>query len=170
MRRRQIMSGERPTPDRLQRGECDCHHCKAACEHRPGWFLPEQIEPLAKSLGITTAELFKEHLQVDWWVGSPDIFLLAPRLKGETGGTIYPGDPCGICHWFRDGKCEIHTHGKPAECQQLGHEGGRVVTGDREKIADAWRGAEHQQMVRDLYGLEPEAPDCFPFGMWGLTS
>lgn len=117
-------------------------------------------------MGISTKRLFKEHLQVDWWTGDPDTFLLAPRLDDEKGGRMYPPDPRGACHWYKDGKCAIHALGKPAECQGLGHKNGETVTADREEIVEAWKG--EQQMVRDLYGSELIAPETSIFDMIGM--
>lgn len=154
----------------LQVGECDCTGCRSACEYKPGWFTPDQIAPLAKALKLSVKQLFKKHLQVDWWVDSPNVFVLSPRLKSEEGGTIFDSDPKGACHWYKDGKCMIHALGKPAECQQLGHgNDGRLINPNHGKTADAWRATKHQKMVRDLYGEEPEASE-YDGGFGGLLS
>jgi hypothetical protein len=135
-------------------------NCQNACQHRPGFFRADQIAPLAKALNLTVKELFDQHLQVDCWNGEPDIFLLIPRHQDKPGGSLVPFDPRGTCHWFVNGRCEIHTLGKPAECAELVHApGGEYAQVDRQAIVDSWR--DNQQMVRDLYGrdLEPSDPD-----------
>ena len=149
---------------KYQVGACSCSKCASACR-RPGWFLPSQIAPLAKALGLTVQELFDKHLAVDWWVDSPDVFVLAPRLKGEKGGEMYPPNPEGGCHWFKNGKCAIHSEGKPYECQQLGHgSGDEMIHAEHSKVADAWRAKKHQRMIERLLGEPPETPQEEGFG------
>lgn len=147
-----------------QSGACSCDSCKAACSYKPGWFSPDQIEPLAANLGLTPQELFDQHLQVDWWVDDPDVFVLSPRLRHETGGSMMPVDSTGECHWFVDGKCAIHDLGKPFECQQLDHS----KVNHHEAAADRWRDEEHQQMIEDLYGEQPYAPEASIFDMMSM--
>jgi hypothetical protein len=144
----------------FQVGECSCTACRNACQHKPGWFQPQQIKPLAEAMGLTVEELFKQHLQVDYWNGEEDdpaTFVLSPRLKDYEGGTMFPANPRGTCHWYEDGKCAIHTLGKPAECQQLGHEGTTAVRARHEATAQTWKSKRHQQTIRELYGGEPQA-------------
>ena len=147
----------------LQVGECACTRCQSACQNRPGVFLPDQITVLARALGLTEQELFEKHLQVDWWVEHPTTFMLAPRLEREKGGSLYPADPRGRCHWFVDGKCVIHVCGKPAECMQLGHKDGRNVHADRAQIVAAWR--DQQELIHQLYCGELTAPPSNLFGL-----
>lgn len=155
--------------------DCSCSKCQSACQHKPGWFTPDQIEPLANALSLTPEELFKQHLSVDWWERSSeetDLFVLSPRLKHDSGGEMFPSDPSGECHWFQDGKCVIHGRGKPLECQQLGHApDGSQVGADYEAIAMTWNTPQSQQMIATLLGREPEAPENDNywgslFGIW----
>lgn len=145
--------------------ECNCDKCAKACTVKPGWFTPDQIKPLAKALKLSQVELFRRHLQIDWWNDSPDVFVLSPKLVGEKGGTMFPGEPSGTCHWFKDGKCAIHSLGKPAECAFYHHTTERASTlENHEKTADAWRTPEHQELIRTLYGAEPESEPYFGHG------
>ena len=71
---------------------------------------------------------------------------------------MYPGNPRGCCHWFVNGKCAIHELGKPYECARS-HHSLSLGTGraNHKRAADAWRPKEHQDMIVELYGEEPEA-------------
>ena len=144
---------------------CDCHKCRAACSHKPGWFLPDQIEPLAEALGLTEKELFDQHLQVDWWAGTDfddeqdgDVFVLSPAVIGGDAGDMFDRDPTGVCRWFRDGKCAIHDLGKPHECAAYIHsEDDGIASKRHEDVAQAWNRPEHQEKIKQLLGREPES-------------
>ena len=143
---------------------CSCERCQGACQHKPGWFRPEQIAPLAAALGLTEQQLFDHYLQVDWWVvdDGNEIFVLSPGVvRGDLGG-MFDRDPRGTCVWFKDGKCAIHELGKPYECASWRHdtpEGcGQVV---HHETARSW--ADHADKVRQLLGRDPESR-----GSWGL--
>jgi hypothetical protein len=140
---------------------CSCAKCASYCTHKPGWFHPDQIAPLAKALRLSIAELFRRHLAIDWWAGDDltggkDVFVLSPRLEGAAGGDMFPGDPHGACHWFRDGKCQIHTLGKPAECAFAGHD---VSEHDslRNHLAMVAAWAPHQHRIEKMLGRPPSA-------------
>jgi hypothetical protein len=142
-----------------QIGECDCDRCRSSCGYKPGWFEPDEIAPLAQVMGLAVQELFAKHLQIDWYENleghDETVFVLSPRLDDEEGGTMFPGDPEGACHWFKEGKCAVHALGKPSECQRAGHTLERNQTRlNHTAIARAW--INHQDMIRDLYGKEPE--------------
>jgi len=149
---------------KYQAGECSCKECKSACSNKPGWFSPAQIKPLAKKLGLTVQELFKQHLQIDWWDRYPkNVFVLSPRQTRGTGGTMFPANPKGECHWFKNGKCSIHELGKPIECQLLGHSEAEPKISNHERAMKTWDNPKAQQMIRDLYGKEPEAEEYSMF-------
>lgn len=145
--------------------DCSCSTCQSACLHKPGWFLPEEIKPLAEFLGMTEKEVFDNHLMVDYAVvvdhDVPEdfdhnlIYVLSPKIVGKKGGTEFPFDPGGKCHWFVDGKCSIHPV-KPYECRQYDHtktqkQSEQVHATD---IPNRW--VAHQQMITDLLGHEPD--------------
>jgi hypothetical protein len=151
---------------------CDCAKCAGACAHKPGWFKPEQIAPLAEALGLTEQELFDRHLQVDWWendeIDGPDeIFVLSPAVTEGEPGDMFDGDPRGACRWLQDGKCAIHQLGKPFECAAYHHADTEEAVSQRhEETAQAWTG--EQDRIRKLLGREPEASAFFnPFGLFG---
>ena len=154
--------------------ECSCKECQSYCQRRVGWFHPDEIEPLAKQMKLTVKELFDEHLTVDFWCGSEstnweDVFVLAPRTHNQNGGEIMPFNPLGVCHWFKDGKCEVHKKGKPAECAFADHTRSNEATKEhRHKIVQAWQ--SHQKLIHDLLGYAPEKsePESFmeAFGLF----
>jgi hypothetical protein len=140
---------------------CSCAKCNSYCEHKPGWFHPDQIPPLAKTLHLSEQELFRRHLSVDWWAGDSmtggkDVFVLSPRLVGQEGGGMFPANPHGACHWFRGGKCQIHTLGKPVECAFARHD---LKEGDylRNHLAMVTAWMPRQQRIADLLGRPPDA-------------
>lgn len=150
--------------------ECACSECRSACQHRPGWFMPGEAEKAAAHLGMTLKEFFAKHLAVDWLEGEEDIFLLAPAIKGEETGEMYPGDPRGACNLLVEGKCSIHE-AKPMECAVSHHS--RTHDDEHElhiAIGKTW--ADHQGQVRELLGRAPEAESYTPsnvglFGFFG---
>jgi hypothetical protein len=152
---------------------CQCSRCQSACSHKPGWFRPEQIAPLARRMGLTVQELFDRHLSVDWWNGTEemngeDIFVLSPRLVGRTGGEMFPAEPHGVCHWFKDGACGIHKLGKPDECAFAHHAlEGDVMSANRFEIVKSWM--PKQRRIQELLGRKPEA-EVFWGGIGGILS
>ena len=129
---------------------CFCDNCQAACRHKPGWFLPGEVERVAEYLEISLPELFQTKIAVDWWVEEHDIFVLLPALDNEEAGEEFPADPRGICIFFKDGLCEIHPV-KPFECREMIHD--QLNQGRHKQVADAWR--SHQNQIIELLGREP---------------
>jgi hypothetical protein len=140
--------------------ECVCEACQGACTLKPGWFHPNQIAPLAKKLGLSEQEFFDKHLLVDWWDNwgddLEDVFVLSPRIVGESGGRMYPGEPEGVCHWYKGGRCQIHQLGKPLECAFANHtDTHEQHKRKRMRIVRAW--LPHQGKIAKLLGREPKA-------------
>jgi len=126
--------------------ECKCKSCVNACEAKPGWFKPEEIEPLAKNMGLTVQELFDQHLGVDWWQGDigeveDRVFLLAPATIKMEPGKEYPTHAMGQCRLLKDGLCTIHDKGKPFECAALNHDDGHENNHYDAAVAWAKKGA-----------------------------
>jgi Fe-S-cluster containining protein len=131
---------------------CKCDKCKAACIRKPGWFLPGEAEKAAEYLGISLDELFRTKLAVDWWQGTPNIFVLSPAIIGERRGVEFPASPLGPCVFFKNELCEIHPV-KPYECRDMLHnnpEGNK-----HELTGKAW--GPYQNQIEELLGRKPEA-------------
>lgn len=165
------------TKSAAPKNSCDCASCRSACEHKPGWFRPDQIEPLAARMDLTVKQLFDRHLAVDWWCGDSitdgeDVFVLSPAITGEAIGDMFPGNPQGTCVLFKKGKCTIHKLGKPDECAFARCDEKRTaMTANRHKIVHAWNTPENQKMIRDLLGREPTTETFYGgsiFNMLGL--
>lgn len=139
---------------------CDCEDCRKTCSHKPGWFLPGEVETLAANLDTTVKELFATKLAIDWWEETPNLsttFVLSPAIVGEDTGTEFPGNPEGRCVFFDDGKCSIHEKGKPFECAALTHEPRK----ERHlETARAW--TEYQEQIHALLGRAPETTEYTP--------
>jgi Fe-S-cluster containining protein len=153
---------------------CTCAECKRACERKPGWFLPGEVEAVAEHLGITLAELFTSKLAVDWWEDTGDderithdIFVLAPAITTSPPGTEYPGNPEGRCVFYVEGRCTIHPV-KPFECRAAFHTDNDhgVIQRQHADVAVAWD--EHQGQITDLLGREPEAEEWDFGGLFGM--
>jgi len=133
---------------------CSCDDCKKACSHKPGWFLPGEIEKVADYLNIDLRELFDTKLGVDWWVRFPDdIYVVAPATIEMTPGSEYPGNPRGQCQFYKDGLCSIHPV-KPYECKEYHHEDTHgEVKSRHEFVSETWE--SQQDWIEKLLGREP---------------
>ena len=134
-----------------KRNECQCDKCKTACRTTPGWFLPGEAEALADYMGMPLKQVFDEYLAVNWFVGPPMVFALAPALVEYDAGEEYPADPRGTCVFLSDEDlCKIHPV-KPHECAVQS-----CKTYDKnlhEAVAKAW--IPHQKQIVELLGREP---------------
>jgi Fe-S-cluster containining protein len=152
---------------------CSCQGCQGACEHKPGWFKPDEIAPLAAALGISEQELFDKHLMVDWWGADSDtdyndVFVLSPAIVNGIPGEEFASDPRGTCRWFVDGKCAIHDQGKPFECAAYHHsDEPKAGSPHHKEAAMAWNNPEAQARIRELLGRDPVAEPLVPFGLFG---
>lgn len=156
---------------------CVCASCVDACRKKPGWFLPEQIEPLARALNVSVSELFETKLAIDYFVGDDEKqYVLAPATRGGRAGDMYPFDPYGECVFLDDELCSIHDTGeKPYECK-VALACSELALKDaltHGEVAERW--AEHSELIEQLYGrepqvAEPEISDLFSllFGMAGM--
>lgn len=145
--------------------ECSCADCQSACRNKPGWFLPGEVEALAANMGVSLIDLFQDRLAVDWWAEDDELeetFVLSPAIKGHSTGTEFPGNPNGICTFFKDGRCEIHAMGKPHECASLTHDGHAAHI----DTARAWAG--HQESITSLLGREAIAEEFTIFDLLSL--
>ncbi len=145
--------------------ECSCPDCQGACKNVPGWFLPGEADSLAAAMGIPLQQLFDEKLSVNWWVEDDECkesFVLSPAIVGSPAGEEFPGNPHGTCIFFRDGRCAVHTLGKPHECAALTHDG-KAIHAD---VARAW--LPHQQQITNLLGREPIAEEFTIFDLLSI--
>lgn len=108
--------------DELHIAACTCSECVEACTRNPGWFGPEDAEK-ALNAGLASK------MMLDYWAGSPNIYVLAPASQGREG-TIAPemtwhdainamfGDwHKGQCVLLKNNRCTIHDSGyKPYQC------------------------------------------------------
>lgn len=143
--------------------ECACDQCKGGCTNIPGWFKPDELEPLATAMGMTLQYLFDRHLALDFWGRSEDegghIWLVTPGRGMQLRGHEVPWNPRGVCTFYRgDGTCSIHEHGKPYECKMAHHEDPMPAKGppaEHYDAAMAWDNPAAQALVRRLLGREP---------------
>ncbi len=149
--------------------DCQCDECKSACVKCPGWFMPGEVEKAADLKGMSLQDFFEEYLSVNWWVDSPDVFLLSPASINGNPGDMAPYDPHGKCVFYEDGLCGIHD-AKPFECRQFIHEDSAdTIHGRHESVADAWREQDYQDQITAILGYEPYAGEVSMFsGLFGF--
>lgn len=128
----------------LMSSSCTCAECQALCSHKPGWFIPGEVEKVAEFLSITLQELFDRHLMPDSWeLDTGSILTLSPAIKGTKPGT-YLSFAGGECVFFEAGRCSIHGV-KPYECRMAGHIHSPTM---HEEAAMSW--VSHQAQIADL--------------------
>lgn len=116
---------------------CTCEECQDACRHKPGWFLPHQVDDLLKYFKVDDIDvLIGDKLAIDWYCQSEDILVLSPQIKSNVGSIQFPGNPKGECVFFKDGRCEIYKV-RPFECRELNHNE-PDISGRHSGVADAW--------------------------------
>jgi Fe-S-cluster containining protein len=108
--------------------QCSCDLCRQACLNSPGWFLPEEIAPLARHLKLSVAELFRRHLAVSETVtpeGTRRGGVMPHKLRdGKAPGgrwTLAELVRPGRCTFYDRGRCTIHPR-RPFECSRMHHE------------------------------------------------
>lgn len=143
--------------------ECQCKSCRGACQFKPGWFMPGEVEKAAMLLGVPLPEFFKTRLGIDWFTNpdGPPTFVLSPAVTHQAPGQEFGYDARGVCTFFKEGKCEIHA-AKPSECRALMHtDTWDMVPPRHAAVAVAWEGSQSQ--IVSLLGREPEdtAPSNF---------
>lgn len=131
--------------------ECQCHTCQSACTTRPGWFLPGEIEKVARFLEISPQDLFDKYLVADNTFD--DFWILAPAQLHAEPGHEAPFEPRGTCIFLKNGKCEIHEV-KPYECREYLHSDDRDVVRLRHRSMGL-RWAKHQDQITQLLGRPP---------------
>jgi len=143
--------------------ECSCRDCASACYKKPGWFLPQEIKPVADFLGITEQQFFHRYLSVDYF-GLPNefLFVLSPATENSTPGEVFPLEPSGMCVFLKNGKCGIHAV-KPFECRLYDHRKKILTKEESDKsteehlaVAEAW--VPYKDYIAKLLGKEPQVP------------
>ncbi len=123
---------------------CDCSDCRAACLNSPGWFMPNQIAPLASRLGMSVAELFRRKLAIGV-TRMPDgkqVHGVMPhKLRdGKKPGSVWTlrelAD-AGRCVFFDRGRCTIYEH-RPFECARMMHDRPTEAVKLRHRVVPRW--------------------------------
>jgi len=121
-------------------GACACEDCKAMCDRRTCWPLPQEAFLLLE-MG------YANRLMLDYWTGEEEnIDIVCPAIVNY-GGQQAPFWPIGRCTFLTsDGMCEIHDIGKPIE--------GRIARCTQEppngfhyRVAKTWNSLEGKRIV-----------------------
>lgn len=123
---------------------CDCSDCRKACTQSPGWFLPSQVEDLARSMDLTVEDLFRRHLAVGVTAmpdGSQRHGVMPHKLRdGKKPGSVWTlaelAQP-GRCAFFDRGRCTIYEH-RPFECSRMIHHAADRAVQLRHHIVRSW--------------------------------
>ena len=134
---------------------CDCQDCKSACTVSPGWFMPEQIAPLAEHLGLSIEELFRKKLAVSVTrlPNGKEVHGVMPHKfrDGKKPGSVWTlmelAQP-GRCVFFDRGKCTIYKL-RPYECARMIHQKTKESVRLRRMIVPHWTGPA----LRDFAGF-----------------
>jgi Fe-S-cluster containining protein len=151
---------------------CSCSKCRSLCSN-PGWFTPEEAERAIEAG-------YADKMMIDYLVGEPNIYILAPASKGcekdrapntdELFGSglsrfVTRGTTKGKCVLNKDGLCFIHdTDFKPLQCRSAMACEGDVGL-DNTQMGEMWRNPEAQALVRRWMALvdlgEEVFEECF---------
>ena len=146
---------------------CDCAACRAACLNSPGWFMPNQIAPLADHLGLSLAELFRQKLAVGVTQmpdGGQVHGVMPHKLRdGKKPGTVWSmlelAEP-GRCIFFDRGRCTIYKY-RPFECARMMHDRPRAAVTLRHRIVPRWT-KESLREFAELVGQKLKAAKSAP--------
>ena len=134
----------RSSPAPFPVSSCDCVKCRAACTNSPGWFLPREVEALARHLDLDVPSLFRKFLGVGV-TRLPDGTLshgvMPHKLRdGKKPGGVWTlpelAEP-GRCVFLDRGKCTIYPV-RPFECARMIHDRQKESVRLRHHIVKAW--------------------------------
>ncbi len=123
---------------------CDCAACRAACINSPGWFMPNQIAPLADHLGLSVEDLFRKKLAVGVTQmpdGKQVHGIMPHKLRdGKKPGSVWTLielAEAGRCVFFDRGRCTIYKY-RPFECARMMHNRPKDSVKLRHRIVPRW--------------------------------
>ncbi|MGD9546382.1 MAG: YkgJ family cysteine cluster protein [Candidatus Krumholzibacteriia bacterium] len=133
-----------PGGPRFSISSCNCPDCRAACLNSPGWFMPREIDKLAKHLDLDVPTLFRKYLAVGV-THMPDGALrhgvMPHKLRdGKKPGTLWTLNELaqpGRCIFFDRGRCTIYE-ARPYECARMIHDRQKESVKLRHHIVAAW--------------------------------
>jgi len=146
---------------------CDCPSCRKACLNSPGWFMPREVDALARFLGLDRAALFGKYLAIGATHmpdGSPRHGVMPHKLRdGKKPGSVWTlpelAQP-GRCIFFDRGKCTIYPV-RPYECARMIHDRRPEAVKLRRHIVKAWTSAAlkpYQELVGKRLSGSPQNP------------
>lgn len=123
---------------------CDCVKCRAACTNSPGWFMPREVETLARHLDLDVPTLFRKFLGVGVTRmpdGTQRHGVMPHKLRdGKKPGGVWTllelAEP-GRCVFLDRGKCTIYP-ARPFECARMIHDRQAESLKLRHHIVKAW--------------------------------
>lgn len=137
--------------------ECSCKNCASMCKNVPCWGTPEEAEAIINA-GHT------DKLMIDYWVSSPDIYMIQPAIVGF-GGKEAPYHKEGTCAFLQNNLCTLHDsklkpiEGRAAHCstklkennisKEAYHVQMRTL---RKEIAEAWDTDKGREIVDKFKG------------------
>lgn len=117
------------------RKQCNCETCASLCSGNPGWFLPGEAEKAAEALSMSIETFLQDLCIIEYWTGSPDIYVLAPRRSRQ--------EHFGVARW-----ADVFRTGSP--CRMLGQAGCRLSVDHRPtECATTFGCSEEQSLSRE---------------------
>lgn len=96
-----------------------CASCGKCCKSYAGFYEPNQVLSLLEDLKNTgTFKGLGETHQIDWYEGSPDIYMIRPAHKNSLGRERDPSWG-GECVNLTDTGCSLTFEQRPLQCQAL---------------------------------------------------
>lgn len=103
---------------------------------------------MATAVGWPLQKLFDEHLVAVVLLGGR--LALSPRVEGVDGGSVVR-TMRGRCVFLKEGRCAVHTKGKPYECRMQAHdEDPDMIAARHVDVGRAWNEPAYQKVVEDL--------------------
>jgi Fe-S-cluster containining protein len=142
---------------------CSCQSCQKACLNSPGWFTPNQLEPLAEFLRLSLEEVFRKYLAV----GTTSLADRSRRHgvmphkfqdRKKPGGLWLLAEMAqpGRCVFFDRGRCRIYPV-RPFECARMIHSRTREASRLRQYVVKQWTLPKLKPFLAIARGRQPSA-------------
>jgi hypothetical protein len=112
------------------------------CKNRPCWPTPDEARKLIEAG-------YAKKLMLDWYVASPDIYVLTPAVVGHEGD-LAPSTCMGWpqCCLLKNNRCEIHGELKPLMAKHAHHDTEKYGSASLEEIAKLWDNEEGRALIK----------------------
>jgi len=147
-----------------------CVRCGGCCATYPCALAPDDLEQIAAFLGMSSAEVFRRYLVLDYTATSGrKLYYLCPARLGDRAGKVVDWDwafESSPCIFLRGGGCAIEPvkprGGRTFSCHLVtSTRRNRVIFGKR-NAAKAWRGNPLLEQLLALAKAQPSSTRALP--------